>query len=81
MTTRRTWDSGPGQWDTARAKPVAGDFNGDGKADIAAFYGYDEGQTKIYAFEDVAASTVKLRQAWDSGKHNWNWSSGSTPLS
>jgi hypothetical protein len=64
-----------------RAKTVGGDFNGDGKADVAAFYEYADAQTKIYVFDDVNGANVKPRLAWDSGKGNWAWSNGTTPLS
>ena len=79
VTGNLAWRSGGGQWDVNRAKPVSGDFNGDGKLDIAAFYSYPNDQTKLWIFDDVKGGRVKSRVAWDSGVHNWGWGRG-TPL-
>jgi hypothetical protein len=77
---RVTWDSGPGQWDPARAKPVAGDFDNDGKADIAALYNYDNANTGLWLFDRVAAGGTPFnRKVWESGNGNWYWPSG-TPV-
>ncbi|MFC4983636.1 FG-GAP-like repeat-containing protein [Streptomyces atroolivaceus] len=39
-----------GGWEASRDKPVAGDFNGDGRDDIAVFHGYTDGSNKIWTF-------------------------------
>ena len=64
------WSSGPGNWDSGRAKYVAGDFNGDGKTDIAAFYYYDGGQTKLFLFT-ATANGFTVTDRWTSGAGNW----------
>jgi hypothetical protein len=64
------WDSGPGNWDSGRAKYVAGDFNGDGKTDIGGFYYYDGGQTAYWAFTSNGTGFT-LDQKWSSGAGNW----------
>ncbi|MEV6638448.1 AbfB domain-containing protein, partial [Actinoplanes sp. NPDC051470] len=71
-----TWDSGAGQWDPNRAKPVAGDFNGDGRTDLAAFYSYPDDQTRLWAFDAVSSTNAAPRAAWDSGPGNWAWGRG-----
>jgi hypothetical protein len=64
------WNSGFGNWDSGRAKYVAGDFNGDGKTDIGAFYYYDGGQTGYFAFTSSGGGFI-LDQKWSSGAGNW----------
>ncbi|WP_170047562.1 FG-GAP repeat domain-containing protein, partial [Couchioplanes caeruleus] len=66
----QNWDSSAGNYDAARSKPVAGDFDGNGVQDIAAFYDYGNGHTKLFLFSDVDNGTGP-RQVWDSGHGNW----------
>jgi hypothetical protein len=72
-TTRAAWDSGTGNWDWNRTRPVAGDFDGDGKQDAAAFYNYDNGHTRLFLFRNVTGSGVVPVQVWDSGRGGWDW--------
>jgi hypothetical protein len=72
VTVRQSWDSGAGNWDGARAKYVAGDFNGDGRAEIGGFYNYPGYQTKLWIFDSVSTGAL-TRLAWDSGAGNWDW--------
>ncbi|MFC9246591.1 FG-GAP-like repeat-containing protein [Streptomyces sp. NPDC057136] len=39
-----------GGWSASRDKPVTGDFNGDGRDDMAVFHGYTDGSNKIWTF-------------------------------
>ncbi|MFF8279993.1 FG-GAP-like repeat-containing protein [Streptomyces lateritius] len=39
-----------GWWDTNDSKFVSGDFDGDGRDDIAALYGYSDGSVKMHSF-------------------------------
>jgi hypothetical protein len=55
--------------------PVLGDVGGDAKADISAFYNYDNDQTKLWVFSSLTGS-VSTRMAWDSGRGNWDWGRG-----
>lgn len=70
----QVWDSGAGSWNQANTKIVAGDFNGDGKTDIMAFYDYGSGLTRSWLFAGngtggFASPTVW----WNSGVGNWVW--------
>ncbi|MBT2442209.1 VCBS repeat-containing protein [Streptomyces sp. ISL-36] len=45
----KVWDSGP-RWTWTSSTPVAGDFNGDGRSDIAVLYNVDSNETQLYTF-------------------------------
>ncbi|MFF5232842.1 FG-GAP repeat domain-containing protein [Dactylosporangium sp. NPDC000521] len=68
------WDSGNGGWCYDRTLAVAGDFTGDGKTDIAAFYRYDNAQERGFVFEaksDGSGFSWPVPY-WDSGVGNWD---------
>ncbi|URZ08029.1 NlpC/P60 family protein [Clostridium felsineum] len=51
------WWSTPSGYDAGRiTAAVAGDFNGDGKADIATFYDYGNSETRIHVFTSTGSS-------------------------
>jgi hypothetical protein len=71
----QTWyDSGPGSWNWSASKPVAGDFNGDGKSDIGVLYDYGSARTGIQVLQSTGSSFQAPRTWYDSGAGNWNWS-------
>ncbi len=72
VSTPMKWDSGVGGWDWNRAKFVAGDVDGDGRAEIGGFYNYGNLQTKLWLFDGIEGQTA-TRLAWDSGPGNWDW--------
>ncbi|NUK23443.1 FG-GAP-like repeat-containing protein [Streptomyces lunaelactis] len=47
---REAWTSSKGGFDHTRSKWVAGDFNADGRSDVAAFYGYADGSVATSSF-------------------------------
>ncbi|MGA5135093.1 transglycosylase family protein [Streptomyces olivoreticuli] len=78
---KRAWDNNDtttGSWNADRSKLVAGDFNGDGKADLGILYnrGQDEGKNKValHTFagrDDAVSRPVKV---WDNDNSiSWNW--------
>ena len=68
------WDSGPGNWDWAGTKLQSGDFNGDKKDDLVAFYGYaKEHQTRAFVFTAGSGGFNLPAVWWDSGPGNWDW--------
>jgi hypothetical protein len=71
ISTRIAWDSGPGNWDAGRSTFRTGDFDGDGRSEIGAFYNYDGGLTRLFVFAGVNGAAT-TRVAWDSGAGNWD---------
>ncbi|MFE2866602.1 FG-GAP-like repeat-containing protein [Embleya sp. NPDC059259] len=70
-----SWRSNPGNWYWNSAKYVVGDYNGDGRDDIAGMYGYYSGA--------VAFHTILARpdggfdvpfESWRTDPGNWDWS-------
>jgi hypothetical protein len=72
FTTRQAWTSGAGNWEWYRTKMASGDFNGDGKTDLAMLYDYDNASTGLFVFE-AAGTGFNVRKAWNSGAGNWEW--------
>jgi hypothetical protein len=76
------WDSGAGNFETGRARFIAGDFNGDGSSDIAAIYDYGGGLTRGFVFGGSRNGLAgKATVFWDSGAGNFEagrarWASG-----
>ncbi|MEU9065623.1 trypsin-like serine protease [Streptomyces sp. NPDC048306] len=84
-----TWDSADsGSWTWANSKPFSGDFNGDGRDDVAVLYDYGAladgsgNRTGLWSFTSTGSGFGKPVKAWDSadGNHSWTWAS-SKPLS
>ncbi len=69
----RVWLSGAGNWTWANSKPVAGDFTGDGKADLAALYDYGNSNTGLWLFPSTGTGIASLSRVWLSGAGNWTW--------
>jgi hypothetical protein len=42
------WRTGPGNWGLAQSSWLAGDFNGDGRADLASFYDYRDSTANLF---------------------------------
>ncbi|WP_161500876.1 hypothetical protein [Embleya scabrispora] len=67
-----SWDSGAGNWEAPRAAPLAGDVDGDGRADITAVYDY--GTTHWAAFTFTAKADGGLNtytKSWEAQAGIW----------
>jgi hypothetical protein len=61
---REVWRSGAGNWDLMKSTPLNGDFDGDGKRDLAVLYGSGASwRVQFIADLDGAKPTPKLK--WD----------------
>ncbi|MGA5738875.1 trypsin-like serine protease, partial [Streptomyces pseudogriseolus] len=62
-----------------QAQVVDGDFDGDGKSDVAALYDYGRDaqgryQSSLWVFKSDGTTFRAPRVAWDSGTTSWDWS-------
>jgi len=68
-------DSGCSDWN--RVKPVAADFDGDGKDDLGHLYNNDSGRTSLWTLTsngNLSGATFGAETLrWDSGNGVWNW--------
>ena len=76
----QVWNSTPGGFTWANAKWVAGDFNGDGKADLMAFYDlgspepYNVGAIGAYEWQSAGSGLTPLGQIWNTlGNGGFTW--------
>ncbi|WP_344019587.1 FG-GAP-like repeat-containing protein [Streptomyces luteireticuli] len=77
---KQVWDSSTDpvkSWNWAASKPVVGDFNGDGRADVGVLYDYGRtgsgNRTGLWTFTSTGGGFASPKQAWDSGSESWNW--------
>ncbi|WP_241990010.1 MULTISPECIES: FG-GAP-like repeat-containing protein [unclassified Streptomyces] len=64
-----------GTWWAEHMKFATGDFNGDGRGDVAAFYGYDNGSVSLFTW--LATGDGKFAEgitSWTVPAGNWTWS-------
>jgi hypothetical protein len=72
LTPSRAYYSGPDNWGVQNTKfTVSGDFNNDGKDDVAAMYDYGNGKMGIWVFESngTTMTPVNMYMGVDGG---WN---------
>ncbi|MBP7553264.1 MAG: VCBS repeat-containing protein [Spirochaetes bacterium] len=72
FTQSSWWDSGAGNYDASSigSRIGSGDFNGDGKDDIAVMYEYMNKLTKVHVFLSTG-SAFEQKVWWDSGEGNY----------
>jgi len=68
------WSSGKGNWDNNASKLASGDFNGDGRDDLAVLYRYGGSRSRLWVFINNGTGGFKAPKVWwDSGPGNWDW--------
>lgn len=65
MAPTLAWSSSPGGFDASRVKMASGEFDGQNNDDIAMFYNYGGGTSRIWTFLSQGA-TFKPNLAWSS---------------
>ncbi|MDI9884260.1 FG-GAP-like repeat-containing protein [Streptomyces sp. HNM0645] len=66
-----SWTSSAGSWDASRTTLHAGDFNADGRDDIAAWYDYENGSDALFTFTaDGRGGFAAPVKGW-SAPNNW----------
>ncbi len=68
-----TWSSGLGKWTWEATKAVAGDFNGDGRDDVGAFYDHGGGVTGLFTFSFDAGGAVTVARPWLGCPNCFDW--------
>ncbi|MFL9684392.1 FG-GAP-like repeat-containing protein [Streptomyces sp. KL110A] len=64
-----------GSYDRSRMKIVTGDYNGDGRDDLATLYGYADGRVKTITFTaDSDGDLDDPLHSWESEPGNWTFS-------
>ncbi|MFD6761875.1 glycoside hydrolase domain-containing protein [Streptomyces roseolus] len=53
----KSWNTAPGNWWVENVQIASGDYDGNGRSDVAAFYGYSDGRAALYTFKSDAAGT------------------------
>jgi FtsP/CotA-like multicopper oxidase with cupredoxin domain len=69
LTPTVAWFSGAGNSDATKAQITSGDFNADGKSDIAMLYDYGNMLSRVWTFISNGA-TMAPEMAWSSGAGN-----------
>ncbi|MER5891098.1 FG-GAP-like repeat-containing protein, partial [Streptomyces sp. NPDC001941] len=67
-----SWSTTPGNWEFARVRLHGGDFDGDGRDDLAAWYDYPDGSDALFTFRsDARGGFAAPVQGWRSVPGNW----------
>jgi hypothetical protein len=72
FTPVKIWQSSKGGWSWNKSKIIGGDFNHDGKGDVAILYDYGHNTTGLWTFISNGVGYDK-HLAWKSGHGAWNW--------
>ncbi|MEU7063115.1 FG-GAP-like repeat-containing protein [Streptomyces sp. NPDC046161] len=67
------WTSAKGAFSYGRAKWVTGDFNGDGRTDIGALYGYADGSNALWSFLSNTTGTFTPVKGLTVAAGNFDW--------
>lgn len=67
-----SWSTTPGNWEFSRVRLQAGDFDGNGRDDLAAWYDYADGSDALFTFTSDAQGAFAPVQRWSSAPGNWS---------
>ncbi|MER6853990.1 FG-GAP-like repeat-containing protein [Streptomyces flaveolus] len=68
-----SWSAATGGWTAKNMTLHSGDFNGDGRDDLAAWYDYDNGDDRLFTFTATASGGFNAAFAsWSNTKNDWN---------
>ncbi|HEY3352595.1 MAG TPA: FG-GAP-like repeat-containing protein, partial [Polyangia bacterium] len=75
FSAQQWWLSGAGNfaWSACGGRFTTGDFNGDGKTDLACGYDYGNSNAALFTFLSLGSS-FSVQQWWLSGAGNFAWS-------
>ncbi len=66
------WSAPAGSFHISYMTPQAGDFNGDGRDDMAVWYNYTDGTTKLWTFTSTAKGTFDAPfSSWSAPAGSW----------
>jgi hypothetical protein len=69
----RTWISNTGAYDAKRSSPVTGDFDGDGRADLATFYDYGNRTLGIWTWRSTGPAFAAPARVYIGAAGAWSW--------
>ncbi|WP_406063249.1 DUF1906 domain-containing protein [Streptomyces sp. NBC_01077] len=68
----KSWTAAPGNWWPENVKLASGDFDGNGRDDVAAFYGYSDGRAALYTFKsDASGEFGTPLRSWNVPENYW----------
>ncbi len=68
-----SWSVPAGEWNFDRMTPRSGDFNGDGRDDIAVWYAYADGHDKLWTFAaNVRGGFNSPFSSWSGSEDGWS---------
>ncbi|MEH0396258.1 FG-GAP-like repeat-containing protein [Streptomyces sp. NPDC019826] len=71
-TPYTAWSAPAGSFHISYMTPQAGDFNGDGRDDMAVWYAYADGTTKLWTFTSTATGTFSAPfSSWSAPTGSW----------
>ncbi|MEU9097088.1 FG-GAP-like repeat-containing protein [Streptomyces sp. NPDC048361] len=73
-TPTQAWKSDPGNWDHNHMMITTGDFNGDGRDDVGAMYGYSDGTSRMFTWTTKPDGTLNGASPGYSFNTPANWS-------
>ncbi|MEU6245007.1 FG-GAP-like repeat-containing protein [Streptomyces sp. NPDC047024] len=68
-----SWSAAPGGWTARNMTLHSGDFNGDGRDDLAVWYDYDDGTDRLFTFTATTAGGFNAPfPSWSNTNNDWN---------